>query len=95
MSFKFNPFTGDLDYFELGGLSNITFISFEKDADANDVINKTFTLGSNPISNSEIFFLNGLAQSSDCYTIVNDVLTLDPSYPIEIGDSIIIKFASV
>lgn len=70
------------------------FQSFEKIVDANDVITKTFELNLDPLNNSEIFILNGLAQDSSCYTINGTQLILVPSFDLKLNDNVIIKYAT-
>jgi hypothetical protein len=93
MPYSFNPFRGKLDNVGVGS-QPIEFQSFEKIADSNDVSTKTFELGLTPLINSEIFFLNGLAQDSSCYTINGTQIILVPSFDLQINDNIIIKYAT-
>lgn len=96
MPYKFNPFTGKLDEVGSGGAGSpqINFQTFETIADANDVSTKTFELGLAPLANSELVFLNGLAQDSSCYTINGTQIILVPSFELQENDNIIIKYAT-
>jgi hypothetical protein len=90
---KFNPLTGQLDRVVLSEAGGLTYGKLELVADASLVLSKTFILDGEPMENSEQFFLNGLAQDSSCYTLTANILTLDGSFPLRVGDQIIINYA--
>lgn len=77
-----------------GGSGGYSFYKFEDNATALQVSNMKFELGRTPIENSETFFLNGLAQDTSNYTISGTELILNPSFPIEVGDNVMINYSS-
>ena len=89
MSWRLNPLTGTLDFFEAN-------FSLQK---SKTVVNNAFlsprkvTLSANPILNSDYVFFNGLLITDDCYTILNDELTFVVGLDIRVGDLIDIRYA--
>lgn len=77
-----------------GGSGGYSFYKFEDNITALVVSNMKVNLGRVPIENSETLFLNGLAQDTSNYTIVGTELIFNPSFPIEVGDNLMINYAS-
>lgn len=94
--FKFNPLTGQFDQIECKEGLGFEFKKLEMESvDGTTVTTKSFDLGVPPLQESETFFLNGMAQNSNCYTITGTVLTLDSAFPLLVGDNVIINYASM
>ena len=92
--FKFNPLTGQLDQVGIGCKDLFDFYKVEVVADSSLVSTKTVELGAEPITNSETFFLNGMAQGTGCYTIAGTQLIIDASFPLLVGDDVFINFVA-
>lgn len=89
MSFKFNPLTGTLDYFES---QTATYNSDEKTVDATFLIDKKLALSNSPVFKSELIFLNGLLLGRDCYIIVANEITFEPTLPFKVGHYIDVRY---
>ena len=94
MTFKFNPLTGTLDYFEAANASGVSFYKTDKVVDSAFLIDKKLTLATVPLLDSEFAFLNGLLLPDDCYTIVGDEITFSPSLPFKVGHNINLRYAA-
>lgn len=93
MSFKLNPLTGKLDYYESSASSSGLFGTDEKTVDAQFLLNKKLTLSNTPLLKSELIFLNGLLLGRDCYIIVTNEVTFEPSLPFKVGHFIDVRYA--
>lgn len=91
MSYKFNPLTGQLDYFESG--AGVTYATDDKTVDAAFLLDKKITLSGSPLLNSELVFLNGLLMGKDCYTVVINEIIFTPTLPFKAGHYIDIRYA--
>lgn len=91
MGYKFNPFTGTLDYFESGDTRG--FATDDKTVDAAFLLDKKITLSGTPILKSELVFLNGLLIGKDCYTVVLNEIIFTPTLPFKVGHYIDIRYA--
>lgn len=93
MSYKFNPFTGGLDYYEksLGGSGDWqkTYVI----ADSIFVINRTVNLQGIPLNNTDFVHINGLLIKDDCYTISGSQLIFDAALPLKVGMFIDIRYS--
>jgi len=94
MSYKFNPFTGSLDYFEAAGVgSSITFNKTKTVVDSSFLTTPDIALGAMPLSDSELVTLNGLEIDDTNYSIAGSTLTMVTTQ-LEVGDNIYIIFAN-
>lgn len=94
MSFKFNPFTLNFDYFETGTSSGISFSNKSKVVDSAFLSDRKITLDSAPLEKGELVFLNGLLMGTDCYDILGSEITFQPTIPFKVGHFIDIRFAT-
>jgi len=94
MSYKFNPISGTLDYFESSTAMGMDFYKHNKIVDSSFLISKTITLSTTPLLDSEFAFLNGLLLPDDCYTVLGAVITFEPTLPFKVGHIINIRYAA-
>ena len=84
MPWKFNPFTGTLDYYQPQGSSAHTHVWNEVPSGTIDGTNKTFTLAHTPDTGSLLLFLNGILEregASYDYTLSGGTITMAVAPP--------------
>lgn len=94
MSWKFNPFTGSLDYFESAVSANVSFYKTDKVVDSAFLTTREITLAAPPSAKSDLVFLNGLLLQDDCYTVSGTVITFDLTLPFKVGHLINVRYAA-
>lgn len=77
-------------------LSDRKIIGYKNDiiVDAAFLSNREITLVKVPILDTERVFLNGLLIGDDCYSLSENILTIDPGLPIEENDAILVRYLS-
>jgi len=77
-----------------GGGSGTSLSGYKNDTevDAPLVLSREITLTKAPETDTEGVYLNGLLLTDDCYSLSGNILTIDVSLPIEVGDLILVRY---
>lgn len=84
---------------DLGGIGgagggNATHYTREVEVDATLLNTRTIVLQGVPITGTEIVYYNGMPISSNFYELDKNIITIDQSFSIYLGDTFIIRFSS-
>lgn len=93
MPYKFNPFTGTLDFYESATASSDSWQKTPVTVDNVFLINRTVNLQGIPLTNTDFVYINGLLIKDDCYNISGSQLIFDGSLGLKSGMFIDIRYA--
>lgn len=62
--------------------------------DAPFILNKEITLQKIPRVETERVFLNGLLLKDDCYSLLENVITINAAIELIVGDDILVRYLS-
>ena len=62
--------------------------------DAGFLTTRQITLQKIPVSETLKVSLNGLLLKNDCYSLSSNILTIDPSLDVQVGDDLLVRYLS-